>query len=190
MKLVHLKMAHVHETTARNMSYATQLPECISCCIMLYHRMRWHLSSSYQLACCEHFSSVQELAFVLTDMLLLPCIDPTNEASNVSSHDCGHSRVGLELVDKRLVHYSVLSRCPACIKGAGSCLYFWERAMPHCCQWLKQHIDWMLSCEMGGRLDISPYLDVLGGSESDAHACLAKIHLLAGHVCCKQSSLL
>ncbi len=169
---MHLKLAHVHETTASNMSCATQLPACISCWIMLYHRMRWHLSSSYQLAYCEHFSSVQELAFVLTDTLLLPCIDPTNEASN-----CSHSRVGLELVDKRLVHYDVLSRCPACIKGGGSCLYFWERAMPHCCQWLKQHIDWMLSLEMGGRLNISPYLDVLG--RSDGHACLAKMHLLA-----------
>ncbi|DBB00612.1 TPA: hypothetical protein ACH3X3_002300 [Trebouxia sp. C0006] len=30
----------------------------------------------------------RELAFVLTDTLLLPCIDPTNEASKVSSDNC------------------------------------------------------------------------------------------------------
>ncbi len=121
-------------------------------------------------------SSVQGLAFVLTDTLLLPCIHPTNEASHVSSDDCTYSKMGLEAVDKRLVRYDLLSRCPACIKGGGSCLYFWERAMPHCCQWLKQHIDWTLSLELGGRLNIVPYLAVLG--RSAGHACLATVHLL------------
>ncbi len=82
---------------------------------------------------------MQELAFVLTDMLLMPCIDPTNEASPVSPNDFVYSKVDLEAVDKRLVHYTLLSMCPAYVKGRGSCLYFWERAMPHCCQWLKQH---------------------------------------------------
>jgi len=121
--------------------------------------------------------SLQELAFVLTDTLLLPCIDPTNEASKVSSDNCSHSRVGLEVVDKRLAHYDLLSRCPGCVKGGGSCLYFWERAMPHCCQWLKQQIDWTLSLELGGRLNIVPYLAVLGRSEG--HVRLADVHLLA-----------
>ena len=119
---------------------------------------------------------VQELAFVLTDTLRLPCIDPTYEANHVSPDDCIYSKVGLEAVDKRLVHYTLLSRCPACVKGGGSCLYFWQRAMPHCCQWLRQHIDWMLSVGLGGRLNIGPYLDVLG--RSTGHACLATVHVL------------
>jgi len=159
------------------MSYAAQLPACICPRILLYHRMKWPLKSSHQLAVCERLSSVQELAFLLTDTLLLSCIDPTNEASPVSIDDCSYSKVGLEAVDKRLVHYTVLSRCPACIKGGRSCLYFWERAMPHCCQWLRQHVNWMLSLELGGRLNIGPYLDVLG--RSYGHASLAKLHLLA-----------
>lgn len=103
-----------------------------------------------------------ELAFVLTDTLRLPCIDPTNEANPVSPDDCIYSKVGLEAVHQRLVHYTLLGRCPACVKGGGSCLYFWKRAMPHCCQRLRQHIDWMLSVGLGGRLNIGPYLDVLG----------------------------
>ncbi len=121
---------------------------------------------------------MQELAFVLTDMLLMPCIDPTNKASPVSPNDFVYSKVGLEAVDKRLVHYTLLSMCPAYVKGRGSCLYFWERAMPHCCQWLQQHIHWMLSLELGGRLNIGPYLDVLGRSTQ---------HIWWADVCCNQS---
>ncbi len=143
--------------------------------------MRQRLSSSRQLNSFKQVSSVQELAFVLTDTLLLPCIDPTNEASPVSPDDCSYSKVGLEAVDKRLVHYDLLSKCPACVKGGRSCLYFWERAMPHCCQWLEQHIDWTLSLELGGRLNIGPYLDVLG--RSTRYICWTD-------VCCKQSGLL
>ena len=97
---------------------------------------------------------VQELAFVLTDTLLLPCIDVTNKASPVSPDDCLYFKVGLEAVHQRLVHYTLLSRCPACVKGGGSCLYFWKRATPRCCQWLRHHIDWMLCVEMGGGLSI------------------------------------
>ena len=132
--------------------------------------------------------SLQELAFVLTDALLLPCIHPTNEASQVSSDDCSHSRVGLEVVDKRLVHYDLLSRCPACVKNGGSCLYFRERAMPHFCQWLRQHVDWTLSLELASRLNIVPYLAVL--SRSEGHACLVncwpEVYVASSLVCCGQ----